>query len=181
VIADLGSDDFNVRARALATLVAQGRAAVPELTEALRTGDERVRPQAAQALAEVVDPGSAETFAAVLEDPLAEVRGQAAVGLARLGDPRAPDALAATLDDLPDLLHYPYTGAVYALIDLGRPALPAVVPLLSADNPETRRRAALVIGSVLGAEALGDYDPDASADAREAATPHVREAVARSR
>jgi HEAT repeat protein len=150
VIADLGSDDFNVRARALAALVGQGRGAVPELVSALRDGDQRVRPQAAQALAEIADPGSAEALEEATGDEAAEVRAHAAVGLARLRDPRAPAALARTLDELPDPLHHPYTAAVYALIDLGPPALPAVEPLLSAEDPETRRRAELVIRSVAG-------------------------------
>jgi HEAT repeat protein len=147
MIEQLGSDDANERAKALAALVMQGRAATPALIEALRSDDERVRAQAAQGLSEIADPESADALAAAGDDEAA--RGYAAVGLARIGDPRALDALVGTIDDLEDPLHFPYTAAVYALEALGQAAVPAVVPLLDAENPNTRQRAQLVLRSAV--------------------------------
>jgi HEAT repeat protein len=176
----LGADDPNERARSLAALVGLGGAAVPALLEAVQQAvDEDVRRRAAQGLAEIGDPGTADALADASTDPDPEVRGQAALGLARIGDPRALEALVRTIDDLPDPLHYPYTGAVYALIDLGPPSLRAVAPLLSAAAPATRQRAFAVVQSVVSAmdgidwgalwDELGRYDPAGDDAAREAA------------
>jgi HEAT repeat protein len=170
----LRSDDFNERAKALAALVGQGRAAVPALLQALGDPDAGVRAQAARALAEIADPETADRLAAATEDADAAVRGHAARGLARLGDPRALDALVRTIDDLPDPLHHPFTGSAYALIELGAPALPAVAPLLDSDDPNTRLRAFMVVQSLVSAagnwsavwDETGRYDPNAeSSDA----------------
>jgi HEAT repeat protein len=148
LIARLSTEDANERAAALAGLVAQGSAAVPALRSLLEEGDDQRRAAAARALAEIADPDTADALARATEDSEPAVRGHAAVGLARIGDPRAPEALARTIDDVPDLLHHPYTAAVRALIGLGELALPAVLPLLSAEDPVTRERAALVVQAV---------------------------------
>jgi HEAT repeat protein len=174
LIERLRSDDSNERAKALAALVGEGRAAVPALLGALGDPAAGVRAQAARALAEIADPATADELAAATEDPDAAVRGHAARGLAGLGDPRALDALVRTIDDLPDPLHHPFTGSVYALIDVGARALPAVAPLLHSDDPTTRLRAFVVVQSVISAtenwsavwDATGRYDPNAeSSDA----------------
>jgi HEAT repeat protein len=180
LVRGLGADDPTERARSLAALVVLGSAAVPALLEALdRPGDGEARRLAAQGLAEIGDPRTADALAAASTDADPEVRGQAALGLARIGDRRALEALARTIDDLPDPLHHPYTGAVYALIDLGPPALTAVAPLLSAEAPATRQRAFAVVQSVVAAMdgtdwaalwvELGRYDPAGDDTAREAA------------
>ena len=182
LIRHLGSDDFNERARALAALVARGRSAAPSLAQALGEPGDLVRAQAAQALAEIADPDSADVLAAATDDGNADVRAHAAAGLARVGDPRAVDALVRTIDDLPDLEHHPYTSSVYGLIDLGRPSLPAVAPLLSADDPMTRLRAFVVVRSVVSTmddwnalwDSLGRYDPSAEPADREAAAERWR-------
>lgn len=177
LVGRLGANDANERAKALALLVAQGSAAVPALTDALAAEDARVRVQAARGLAEIVDPSSADALAAATGDADEDVRGHAAAGLVRMRDPRALDALVRTIDDAPDVLHHPYTLSVYGLIDLGEAALPAVAPLLSAEDPNTRLRAFVVLRSVVSQredwealwDALGRYDPSAEPDARDAA------------
>lgn len=141
----LASADPNERALALAALVEHGGSATPALTRALGSPVDAVRAQAAQALAEIADPSSADALAAALDDGNPEVRARAANGLARVRDPRALGALLRTIDDFPDVLHHPYTLSVYGLIGLGQAALPAVVPLLEADDPATRERALLVV------------------------------------
>lgn len=180
LIARLGSAEFNERAKALAALVGQGRSAAPSLARALDAPDDLIRVQAARGLAEIADPSTADTLAVATDDGNADVRGNAALGLARIGDPRAVDALVRTIDDVPDLIHHPYTSSVYGLIDLGSASLPAVAPLLSADDPTTRLRAFVVVRSVVSSvdegsdwnvlwDTLGRYDPDAERAEREAA------------
>ena len=174
----LGSADFNARALALAELVQRGRDATAALTQALESPDDRLRAQAAQGLAEIADPDSAETFAQLLNDSNGEVRARGAQGLARLNDARALDALVRTIDDFADLLHHPYTLSTYGLTRLGPTALPAVAPLLKADDPLTRQRAFLVISSVVSQtpegkdweqlwRSLGSYRPGGAAAERE--------------
>jgi HEAT repeat protein len=183
LIERLRSDDSNERAKALAALVGEGRAAVPALLRALDDPDAGVRAQAARALVEIADPETADRLAAATEDTDPGVRGHAARGLARLGDPRALDALVRTIDDLPDPLHHPFTGSVYSLIDLGAPALPAVAPLLESDDPTTRLRAFMVVQSVVSAaenwsavwDATGRYDPNAESSDASALTRWIHE------
>jgi HEAT repeat protein len=174
----LSDPDFNERAKALAALVRAGRPASPALAGALDSEDDAVRAQAARGLAEIADAATADRLAAATHDRDPVVRASAALGLARINDDRAVEALVRTLDDFPDFEHDPYTSSVYALIDLGRPALPAVAPLLSAEDPTTRVQAWAVVTGVLQDEAdawvplwesLGRYDPSADEEQREAA------------
>ena len=95
LIRHLGSDDFNERARALAALVARGRSAAPSLAQALGEPGDLVRAQAAQALAEIADPDSAD-LSLRRGDARRERGCPRFFGLARIGDPRAVDALVRT-------------------------------------------------------------------------------------
>jgi HEAT repeat protein len=191
LVGRLGSPDFNARALALAELVEHGNAATAALVDMLDGPDAALRAQAARGLAEIADPASAAAMAAALEDSSPDVRGHAAHALVRMGDPRAVEALVRTLDDVPDLLHDPYTLSAYALIDLGRAALPAVAPLLMADDPATRERAFLVVRSVVeqlpGAgewdqlrRSLGSYDPRGDNPERDRAAGEWQTWIARS-
>jgi HEAT repeat protein len=177
----LSAADPNERARALAELVGAGRRATPALIEALARTDPSVRVQVAQALAEIADPSAEQAYVDLLEDPEPAIRGRGAQGLATIGSPRAIDALVQTIDDLPDLLHYPSTLAVQALIAHGPKAAVAAAPLLQAPSPVTRERAILVLRSLAGelpdspelAAALRRYDPYADETDREAAAEEI--------
>ena len=179
----LGSADQDERAQALAGLVAAGPTATGPLVTALSRADPGVRRQAAQALAEIGDPSAAQAFADLLQDEDGSVRARGAQGLARIGAPAAVDALVRTIDDLPDLLHYPFTMSVRALIDLGWAAVAAPVSqLLKAADPATRQRAFLVLRSLADdpaagpavAEAMSRYDADAGEAER---TPVAEEII----
>lgn len=177
----LDAADSTDRASALAALVMAGRASSPTLQRALASPDADVREKAAEGLAEIADPSTAEALAAALADAESRVRARAAQALASIGDPRALDALVGTIDDYPDELHPPHTVATYVLIARGRDALPAIVPLLDAPNPVTRQRAFVVLETLVSAmpeagdwgslwQSLGAYDPKEADDAvREAA------------
>lgn len=173
LIRQLSSPDFNQRALALAELVQKGKAATPNLIEALKHPDTQVRVQAAQGLAEIADPASTDAFVQALNDSDAQVRARAAQGLTRLKDSRAIDALVRTINDFPDVLHSPYTLSIYSLIELGASALPSVIPLLKSPDPMTRERAFLVVRTIVSDlpeeknwdqlwQSLGRYDPHAS-------------------
>ncbi|MBL0284087.1 MAG: HEAT repeat domain-containing protein [Zoogloea sp.] len=152
LLADLQDADFNVRALALAEIVEAGRAVAPDLVAALPDADTTLKPQLAQALAEIAEPGSADALAGLLDNQDERVRAFGALGLARIGDPRAQAALIRTIDDFADVLSAPYTLSTYALIDQGPAALTAVLPLLEAASATTRAHAFVVIHDIVSAE-----------------------------
>jgi HEAT repeat protein len=68
---------------------------------------------------------------------------------AAVGNRIAAAILAATLDDdalAPQAMAY--------LVDLGRPAVPALAPYLRANQPSVRERTAMVLGLIGGPEAV---------------------------
>ncbi len=185
-IAALGSADADERAGALAALVTAGESATNALIVALAGTDEQVRGLSARALAEIGDPAAEPAFRELLDDPDAAVRARGAQGLHRIDAPGALDALAGTIDELPNLLHYPFTVAVRALVARGMPAAAVVLPLLGSTNPATRERAVLVLRLLadrddapggLGPAAAG-YDPAAAESERDAAAARVAEVLA---
>lgn len=178
--AQLSSPDPNERALALAGLVMKGADASPALTKLLESPDEDLRARAAQGLAEIADPASAETLARLLYDPNGVVRARGAQGLALLNDGRAIDALVRTINDFEDVLHAPHTLSTHHLIQIGRPALPAVVALLKSDDRLTRERAFAVVATIVQQlpegkdwsllwQSLGSYDPRGAPTERERA------------
>lgn len=68
LLADLQDADFNVRALALAEIVEAGRAVAPALVAALPDADATLKPQLAQALAEIAEPGSADALAGLVDN-----------------------------------------------------------------------------------------------------------------
>jgi HEAT repeat protein len=189
LVAALAGGHFNERALALAELVARGRESTAALLSAFPTAEPEVRARIAQGLAEIADPASADTLAAMLDDSDERVRARGAQGLARMHDPRAVDALLRTIDDYPDVLREPDTLATDGLVDLGPQVLPRVAPLLKAPDRMTRSRAFLVIRRLVPRlpggddwkplwESLGRYDPGAPQPDRDAAADRWREWIA---
>lgn len=179
-LAELRHTDFNVRARALASIVQSGRAATSGLLAALPDADVALKAQLVQALSEIADPAAADTLAGLLGNSDPCVRAFGAVGLARIRDGRGLAALVQTIDDFPDILRDPYTLSTYELISQGPPALAAVVPLLDAPSVSTRQHAFVVLHDILAAQPglpawptlwqqLGSYAPDAPAPERSKA------------
>lgn len=148
----LESEDFDVRARALAELVGHGAGATPALLPLLTAEDAMLRLAAARALSEVGDGSASGALVRALGDADERVRAHAAVGLDRLDHPKAMDALACGIDDAPDVLRAPFTPAVDALIARGLAALAPVARHLDAPAPDTRGRAFLVVREVLARE-----------------------------
>ncbi|HLG55842.1 MAG TPA: HEAT repeat domain-containing protein [Vicinamibacterales bacterium] len=187
----LYSTDQDTSALAFGELARMGKQATPLLIEALGHSTPRTRRLAAEGLAEIRDPASADALERATHDSNGEVRSRAAVALHLLGDPRALAALARTLDDYPDILHNPYTASMYQLMG-DRAVLPLMAPLLKAPQPVTRERALLVIKAVVSKmpegshwdqlwESLGRYDPQGQPADRDRAaelwTAWIRKSV----
>ena len=169
----LESDDGDTRALALGELISRKQRAVPALLAALKGDKAQTRALAAEGLATIADPSTADALAAALKDKDGMVRARAASGLANMGDPRALDALVKTLGDAEDVLHAPYTLSTYALSRYGPGALPAVMPMLKAREAATRTRAHFIVRRILDPggdpdlrRLLDSYDPNARAATR---------------
>lgn len=85
LIAALGSPDGLTRMDARIRLAERGPMAVDGLIRSLRHPQERVRWEAAKALATIADPEAASALADALSDPEGDVRWLAAEGLINIG------------------------------------------------------------------------------------------------
>jgi HEAT repeats len=93
-------------------------------------------------------PDKPSRLLADLDSPDENVRARAAVGLKRLNHERALEACLRTIDDAPDPLHADRTPAVQCLIDIGEPALPALVEHLASGDADHRMRAERAIQGI---------------------------------
>ena len=84
LITDLASHNDTKRVKARHSLVAMGKAAVPLLTETLKSRNSLMRWEAAKALGEIGDPSTARALVDALEDEDFDVRWLAAEGLTKL-------------------------------------------------------------------------------------------------
>ena len=83
-IANFASHDDAKRVKARHSLVVMGKAAVPSLIEALKNSNTLMRWEAAKALGEIGDPGTAPALVKALEDEEFDVRWLAAEGLIKM-------------------------------------------------------------------------------------------------
>ncbi len=79
--------DGSRRRRARQALVEIGRPSVPALIEYLRVPDVQMRWEAAKALSDIADPGSAPALVQALDDDAFEIRWLASEGLVAIGKP----------------------------------------------------------------------------------------------
>jgi len=99
------------------------------------------------------ESGTQETLGAARETQLlAEVdapdetlRAQAAVALAQGGSAHALEACLRTISDAPEPTHAYSTPAGWALVSMGRSALPGVIDCLVSENPRRRLSAEFVL------------------------------------
>ncbi len=84
LIANLASRDDSKRVKARQVLVALGKTAIPSLIEALENRNTLMRWEAAKALGEIGDPGTAPALIKALEDKEFDVRWLAAEALTKL-------------------------------------------------------------------------------------------------
>jgi hypothetical protein len=171
VAEELSNDDSNIRGLALGELIRRGKSAVPALLKLLKSDDANMRALAAEGLASIAEPSTAEDLAGLLKDSDPRVRAQAASGLAYMDDPRGIPGLIATINDNRDILHASLSLSSYKLAMLGPKALPAVAPLLNSEDEPTRWKALWIIQQITGpmpdaqsdpgfANMLNSYKPD---------------------
>ena len=84
LVADLASHNDTKRVKARHSLVAMGKATVPLLIAALKSQNSLMRWEAAKALGEIADPGTASALVDALEDDDFDIRWLAAEGLTKL-------------------------------------------------------------------------------------------------
>jgi HEAT repeat protein len=92
------SADVSTSNGAMALLAMTGKPALKPLLKALAEGDERVRKQAAFALARLKEPEAVPGLIEALSDPDQDVQRAAVFALKETGDPRAVDPLAKILE-----------------------------------------------------------------------------------
>ena len=127
----LMGDDGLAREDARATLVKVGAPVVPRLVQLLADQREYVRWEAAQALAEIADPASAEALVRLLEDQAVGVRWVAASGLITMGEAGLPPLLRALVKRSGSVILL--RSAHRVIFDLvGRDRLAMLKPLLDA-------------------------------------------------
>jgi CubicO group peptidase (beta-lactamase class C family) len=143
----LADPDLAVRWHAITALGKAGSGAVPALTEALTTADERTRSGSAAALRTM---GSAAAPAmpalvAALSDSSAAVREEAAAALGTIGSIDGK-AIGGLIRCLADSNAFVIGKAAGALGKLGAPAVAALVRALGSADRRTRHGAAIALG-----------------------------------
>ena len=119
LIAELQSEDGQVRVRARKSLVASGSMAVKPLVKELTSTREGVRWEAAKALGQIGDSAATQSLVKALEDKMFDVRWLAAEGLITIGRNALVPLLQALMEhpvDSPWLLE----GVHHVLHDLNK-------------------------------------------------------------
>ncbi len=86
IIGDLSSNDKKLSESAHLSLITLGEKAIPSLTKAMKSKDQRIHWEAAKALAEMRNPAAAAILVESLSNPDDEIRWLAAEGLIALGE-----------------------------------------------------------------------------------------------
>ncbi len=145
-LADLHSPEKEVRARASATLITIGTAAIPALLGLLHDKDWVIRYRAVEALGGIGDTAAVEPLMQCTTDEKDHVRYMAAKSLARMEDPRIVPVLIRMLSD-----DHSYTRRIAAegLSRLGNAdALPHLESaLLHETDPDVKQAIARALSS----------------------------------
>jgi len=154
--------------RALGTI---GHDATPALIAAFKRKNRIFRLGVIGALAEIRDARALSTLIKGTTDESSEVRWQAAIALGELGEAMATPALLDSLRDKDKYVRYassisllkigyqPDTDSAWAwyfagmqqwdkLVSIGKPALPALIHLMSDPDSEVRRKAIRALGEI---------------------------------
>jgi HEAT repeat protein len=148
LITALGDPDEDVRQSAQSSLPKLGKAAVPNLIEAMKSDKPAVRNNAIKALGEIGADAQAAIpqLKALLTGSKddAAMASLAATALAGIGAPALPTLTAAAADDSPEIRKI----AVGALQQVGVPAVPVLVDLLGAKHVDVRRQCAHILQGI---------------------------------
>lgn len=125
--------------------------AVEDLLEALEDVDDATREEAAQALAELADPGTLEALLRACADDFWSVRAHVAGGLAKIGGPKALEALIGLFNDP---IMEVRNAAVAAVAQMGRPVVEPLIACLKDERWRIREHAAKACGDIRDGRAL---------------------------
>jgi HEAT repeat protein len=140
--AGLNNDNWEQSAERLVKI---GKPAVPALIAALNDGYHWRRVQAAQALGEIGDPSVVPVLVTLLQrDRFRDVQEAAAAALGKIGDPSAVPELIEVLKQSYDEL----TCVLYALVQIGKPAVPALIAAIGEGELRERGRVPKVLGEI---------------------------------
>jgi HEAT repeat protein len=159
LVALLSSNDTNIRRKAADDLAAQGKAAVPQLAEALESDQAQTRAAAAYALNEIGADAAAATptLIDVLKDDDELVRALATSTLTQVGLDQSVliSILTAAVQNESGLVK---DVAADALVKIGADAIPALGDVLKSPsaNNLAKQVAATLIGDINQADELGD-------------------------
>jgi HEAT repeat protein len=129
-------------------IVQLGISAVPALIDALRDDDPRIRQAACTALGQIGNLAAVSELTKRLQDSVSDVRKAACTALGQIGDPSAVPALIACLNDW-----FISGAAANALVQIGKPAVPALIETLTSPSNRVCIAACTALGEI--------GDPDA--------------------
>jgi len=120
-----------------------GQAAVPTLVDMLKENDKQIQKEVINALGGIADETALLGLLALLQKPDEEVRKTV---LEALGNFKQPEAVAALINHLADSALVPTV--VTALSKIGKPAVGALIQMLSNSDRKMRARAAETLASL---------------------------------
>jgi HEAT repeat protein len=150
VLADSAMDDGQ-RENAASGLALLGDGAIVPLRQLLGTGDADQRWWSARTLAAIDSPTSVTLLIETLSDCDPDVRACAALSLGTLA---AAEAVSPLVDCMADENIYVGRIAGNALIQIGKPAIPALIEALDSKSPATRGGAARALVAVPSHDAI---------------------------
>jgi hypothetical protein len=124
-------------------IVQLGSQAVPALIDSLRDDDPRIRQAACTALGQIGNPAAVSELTKRLQDSVSDVRIAACTALGQIGDPSAVPALVACLNQQ-DISG----AAANALVQIGKPAVPALIEALTSPSNPVRIAACTALGQI---------------------------------
>jgi HEAT repeat protein len=141
---DLASGDEARAENSVTGLVALGEEAVPSLLDLSRSGDADIRWWAVRTLSQSphISTGQLIPF---LDDPAPEVRQCAALGLTEKPEESAIQPLVRALTDEDALVN---SLAANALIQIGKPAVPALIEVMNGNTQSARIHALRALAEI---------------------------------
>ena len=161
-------EEEEIRQSAITALGQIGDATtVPILIQALDDQHKKIRMQAAVSLGKIGDPSAVSSLIKALDDQSTQVRINATIALGRIGE-----SAQQAIPDLTKVLNLAdersYINVVWALAQMGAPAVPALIIALNHNNEKVHRRAANALNEIGTAEAISalqEYEKKTSSKA----------------
>ena len=151
LVEKLRSHDVWIRKAAIDALLQFGSEAVNSILPLLSSESPGVRESAVTTLGLIGDPQTTEAIKALLQDPDTQVSLAASNALAHLDQ---SSAVSSLIEKSASSDFFVQTQAKQAILEIGSPALPALIAGLESDNIEIRRSCADILGLMKDEEAI---------------------------